>query len=132
MQFPIYPLADQSRDYPSRAAFSDGYGLDSESMALFNSHYACDKAHWRSSPLLVDQAGMPPTVLVTASLDPLRDSGRAYGAKLIEAGVRTSFYEAQGMIHGFCSYRRVIPSAQADVAVILGMAKAMLAAITVR
>jgi acetyl esterase len=130
MQFPIYPLADQSRSYPSRAQFADGYGLDSGDMALFDAHYACDKAHWRASPMLVDQAGMPPTVLVTASLDPLRDSGRAYGAKLIEAGVRTSFYEAAGMIHGFCSYRRAIPSAQGDVAVILTLAKAMLAEIT--
>ena len=130
MQFPIYPLADQSRDYPSRALFSDGYGLDGDSMALFNQHYACDKTHWRASPLLADQAGMPPTVLVTAALDPLRDSGRAYGARLIEAGVRTSFYEATGMIHGFCSYRRMLPSAQGDVAAILGLAKAMLAEVT--
>ena len=130
MQFPIYPLADRSRPYPSRAAFADGYGLDGTDMAQFDAHYAADIAHWRTSPLLVDQAGMPPTVLATAALDPLRDSGRAYGAKLIEAGVRTSFYEAAGMIHGFCSYRRAVPSAQGDVAAILALAKAMLAAVT--
>lgn len=130
MQFPIYPLADHSRTYPSRAAFGDGYALESGDMANFDAHYACDRDHPRASPLLADQAGMPPTVLVTAALDPLRDSGRAYGAKLIEAGVRTSFYEAAGMIHGFCSYRRVVPSAQADVAAILTLAKAMLAEVS--
>lgn len=132
MQFPIYPLADHSRPYPSRAEFSDGYALDSRDMAMFDQHYACDRDHIRASPLLADQAGMPPTVLVTAALDPLRDGGRAYGTKLVEAGVRTSFYEAPGMIHGFCSYRRAIPSAVGDVAAILTLAKAMLAEVTAR
>jgi len=132
MQIPIYPLADRSGEYASQAQFAVGFGLDSADMALFDAYYACDKTHWRASPLLVDQTGMPPTILVTASLDPLRDGGRAYGAKLIEAGVRTSFYEAVGMIHGFCSYRRVIPSARDDVAAILTLAKAMLAEVTAR
>ena len=102
----------------------------SKYMALFDQHYACDKAHWRASPMLVDQAGMPPTVLATASLDPLRDSGRAYAAKLVEAGVSVSFYEAEGMIHGFCSYRKLVPSAARDAQIVLHRAKAMLDEIT--
>ena len=44
---------------------------------------------------------MPPTLLITAGLDPLRDQGRAYAAKLIEAGVPTTYREARGTIHGF-------------------------------
>lgn len=130
MQIPIYPLADQSRRYPSREQFSDGYGLNASDMALFDQHYACDKQHWRSSPLLVDQAGMPPTVLATASLDPLRDSGRAYAAKLIEAGVAVSFYEAEGMIHGFCSYRKLVPSAAEDARKLLRLARTALDELT--
>ena len=130
MQVPIYPLADRSRDYPSRAAFADGYGLDAADMALFDQHYASDNSHWRASPLLLDQAGMPPTVLATAALDPLRDSGRAYAAKLIGAGIAVSFYEAEGMIHGFCSYRKVMPSAARDALIVLQRARAMLDEIT--
>jgi acetyl esterase len=126
MQVPIYPLADHSRPYPSRELFSDGYALDSGDMALFDVHYACDKGHPRASPLLAALEGMPPTVLVTASLDPLRDSGRAFAAKLVAAGVPTCYHEATGLIHGFCSYRRVVPSAQGDVDKIMALARTML------
>ena len=60
--------------------------------------------------LLGDLGDLPPTVVVTAALDPLRDQGRAYAAKAIEAGVDVIYREVPGMIHGFFNYRRVIPS----------------------
>jgi len=69
---------------------------------------------------------MPPTVLVTASLDPLRDEGRAFASKLIESGVPTSFYEAKGNVHGFATYRRAISSSVEDVEAFLGQARSML------
>lgn len=65
---------------------------------------------------------MPPTLIVTAELDPLRDEGRAYAARSIAAGVPTTCREVQGTIHGFCTYRRAIPSAQADLQSILSEA----------
>ncbi|UVO54283.1 alpha/beta hydrolase [Sphingomonas sp. SUN039] len=126
LQVPIYPLADHSRPYPSRDTFGNGYALDSADMAMFDLHYACDKTHWRASPLLADLEGMAPTVLVTASLDPLRDGGRAFAAKLVATGVPTCYYEATGSIHGFCSYRRVVPSAQGDIDKIMALARTML------
>jgi acetyl esterase len=125
-QLAIYPAVDHSREYPSGAAFSDGFGLDAADMALFEQHYAADHGHWRNSPLLVDQAGMPPTLVVTAGLDPLRDQGRAYAAATALAGVPTVFHEAVGTIHGFAGFRRAIPSAQADVDAFLKLAKALL------
>jgi acetyl esterase len=126
MQLALYPAVDHSRPYQSRAAFADGYGLNGADMELFHQHYAADQDHWRSSPLLADQQGMPPTLVVTAALDPLRDEGRAYAASTILAGVPTIFHEVEGNIHGFATYRRVIPSAQADLDVILGLAKQLL------
>ena len=54
-------------------------------------------------------------MLFTCGLDPLRDQGRAYGAKLIQAGVRTVFREAAGQIHGCMNLRGAIPSAQEDL-----------------
>ncbi len=126
MQFPIYPLTDHSRTYPSGEAFSDGYGLESVNMDLYIRHLAPDCAHWRASPLLAEQAGLPPTLVVTAALDPLRDQGRAYAVKALEAGVPTTYIEVPGTIHGFAGYRRVIPSAQADLTAILVVAKTLL------
>ena len=126
MQMPIYPGTDHSRSTKSRADYADGYGLERVNMALYDQHYASEVTHWRSSPLLANQTGMPPTVLVTASLDPLRDEGRSYAAATIQAGVPTIFHEAEGNIHGFASYRRVIPSSAADLTTYLGLAREML------
>jgi acetyl esterase len=64
--------------------------------------------------------------VVTAGLDPLRDQGRAYGAKLVEAGVRTTFLEAAGTLHGFAGFRKLIPSAQHDLVGALAVARAMI------
>ena len=128
MQWPIYPRADASRKYASAEAFGSGFGLDATDMAYFEQAYACDNTHWRGSPYLADQAGLPPTFVVTAGLDPLRDNGRAYAAKCIEAGVNVTYREVPGTIHGFASFRKAIPSAQRDFAELLAIAKAMIEA----
>ena len=114
-QWPIYPAADPVGRYPSFAAFADGYLLSRDSMNWFDECYAADKTDWRSAPLLKDQAGMPPTMVLTASADPIRDQGRAYAAACVAAGVTTVFQEARGNIHGFINLRKAIPSSDEDV-----------------
>ncbi|MGO4168680.1 alpha/beta hydrolase [Novosphingobium sp. YAF33] len=126
LQVPIYPAADFTRSYPSAQQFAKGYGLDDSMTALFQKHYAADPKSPRSSPILGSLTGLPPTVLVTAGLDPLRDQGRAYAAKLVEAGVPTAFYEGRGLVHGFATFRQAIPSAQTDTANFLKIARTML------
>ncbi|MCX7283363.1 MAG: alpha/beta hydrolase fold domain-containing protein [Novosphingobium sp.] len=123
----FYPMADGSKAYPSLKEFANGYGLDSKDTGFYNEAYAPDLNSPRHSAMLADLKGFPPTVLATASLDPLRDGGRAFAGKLAEAGVPVSFYEAEGTIHGFATFRKAIPSAQQDLARIVHMAKAMLA-----
>ena len=125
LQFPIYPKADSSREYPSFENFCDGYGLEKPNLAYYDIAYDADGDHPRHSPILADQSGLPPTFVVTAALDPLRDEGRAYAAKAIEAGVQVTYREVPGTIHGFASYRRAIPSAAADVDAILQVARAV-------
>lgn len=114
-QWPIYPAADPAKGYPSFTDFGQGYLLTRESMDWFEDCYAAGRKDWRYSPLVKSQAGMPPTVVVTASLDPIRDQGRAYAAACAEAGVDTVYLEAQGSIHGFMNLRKAIPSAQRDL-----------------
>ncbi|WP_288938707.1 alpha/beta hydrolase [uncultured Sphingomonas sp.] len=116
VQAPIYPAADSSRMYPSFDAFADGYLLTRDTMLWFVDAYQADVAHPRGSPLLGNVAGLPPAVIVTASLDPIRDQGRAYAAALVQAGVPVVFREAMGTVHGFVTLRKAIPSAQGDVA----------------
>ena len=82
-------------------------------MHWFNDAYAGRRrrigAHRRCSR---DLAGLPPAMVVTASLDPLRDQGRAYAAALIAAGVPVVYREAAGNIHGFLNLRAAIPSSR--------------------
>lgn len=125
-QWPIYPAPDPTGRYQSYREFSEGYFLDSGAMGWFHAHYAADHDHWRATPLKADHAGTPPTLVLTASLDPLRDSGRAYAAALAQAGVPTVFREAAGNIHGFMNMRQAIPSSQGDLAGCLAALKAII------
>ncbi|MHA6723726.1 alpha/beta hydrolase [Sphingomonas sp. RS2018] len=122
-QLPIYPATDYTREYPSYDEHSDGRMLTRELMAWFIKAYAPEAEHVRCSPLTGDLTGMPPAVVLTAGLDPIRDQGRAYAARLIEAGVPVVFREAVGNIHGFVTMRRALPSSIGDVAGFLIAAK---------
>jgi acetyl esterase len=126
-QWPIYPAADPAKGYPSYKDFAQGYLLTEEGMDWFDDCYRPDKADWRYSPLLKSQEGMPPTLVVTASLDPIRDQGRAYAAACAEAGVPVVFREAKGNIHGFVNLRRAIPSSEGDIRLCFEALRLMLA-----
>ncbi len=108
-QWPIYPAADPDKGYPSKEDFASGYLLTKVSMDWYDECYAGDPQDWRYAPLVKSQEGMPPTLVVTASLDPIRDQGRAYAAACAQAGVPTIYREARGTIHGFINLRRAIP-----------------------
>ncbi|QKR99645.1 alpha/beta hydrolase [Sphingomonas sp. CL5.1] len=127
VQAPIYPAADMATEYPSFEQFAEGFLLTRDGMIWFADHYAADVAHVRGSPLAGDLAGMPPAVIVTASLDPIRDQGRAYAAALALAGVPVTFREAKGNIHGFVNLRQAIPSAAKDAAGYLAAVKEAIA-----
>lgn len=115
MQAPIYPAADMSKEYPSFNDFADGYGVTRDGLTWFAGHYQADSTHFRGSPMVGNLVGLPPAVIITAGADPLRDSGRAYAAALILAGVPVDFREAVGNIHSFITLRRCIPSSVDDV-----------------
>ena len=126
-QLPFYPATDTTQDYPSYSQFAEGYLLTRDSMDWSNAAYQAEAEHIRASPLKGDLTGMPPAVVVTASLDPIRDQGRAYAAALARAGVAVVYREAVGNIHGFITLRKAIPSSVGDVAGALAAAKTLIA-----
>ena len=83
-----------------------------------------DLADLRLSPLLArDFAGLPPAFVLTAGYDPLRDEGRAYADRLIEAGIKTTYTNYPGTIHGFFSLTRFLQQglkANDEAAAVLG------------
>ncbi|WP_374405427.1 alpha/beta hydrolase [Pelagerythrobacter sp.] len=116
VQAPIYPVADDIREHRSLKDFFEGFFLTGAAMAWFTEQYGGDPADPRHTPMAAgDLAGTPPTVLCTAGLDPLRDSGRNYAAHLIGLGVDVTYFEFAGNIHGFITLRKAIPSGQKDI-----------------
>jgi acetyl esterase len=53
------------------------------------------------TPLLAELSGLPPTVLITADHDPLRDEGDAFASALRAARVPVVHRCEPGMVHGF-------------------------------
>jgi acetyl esterase len=82
-----------------------GFGLEADAVraaAALWMPVAARRADGAVSPLHApDVAGLPPTVLVTAENDPLRDEGDAYAARLRDAGVPVLHRCEPGLPHGF-------------------------------
>ncbi len=104
-QLLLYPIVDFAFDTASYLDNAEGYGLSREMMIWYWDQYLArpeDGANPLASPLKAeDLAGVPPALVVTAGYDVLRDEGRAYAAKLRDAGVAVDLCHYPGMIHGF-------------------------------
>ena len=102
-QLLLYPGTDgETGEHPSREENGSGYFLDLPTMEWFVRHYGPqDPEDPRFAPLQGTLEGLPPAVVVTAELDPLRDEGEAYAAALEKAGVPVVQRRYDGMIHGF-------------------------------
>jgi acetyl esterase len=115
-QLLVYPAVDFYRRAESHRRFAQGFLLSSSTIDWYTANYA-DRRDWddmRASPLLAkDVSGVAPAHIVTAGFDPLRDEGRAYAARLREAGVAVHLHEERTLTHGFFNMVGVIPAARA-------------------
>ncbi len=112
-QLLIYPLGDAtSPTEGSYKEFAEGYLLDRRLMDRFIADYLPgegDIHHADASPLLHPMpAALPPAVILTAGLDPLRDQGRALAGQMAAQGVEVHFIEAAGLIHGIATMRKAL------------------------
>ena len=130
VQFPLYPVVTLDADWPSMREFANGFLLTEEAMVYFGEGHAASPGDYRSEPLNFSQEGMPPSLVTTASLDPLRDQGLAYVEKLKQASVHVQHISADGNIHGHINIRQAIPSVQTDVEGYIRALKIMLAEVT--
>jgi acetyl esterase len=116
-QLLIYPVLDADFTRDSYTA-NQGMVLGPQEMAWFWNHYLPDpaaRAHHLAAPLrAADLSGLPPTVLVVADLDPLRDEGLAYADRLAETGVPVRLRRVPGLVHGFLRFSARVDAAAAQ------------------
>ena len=109
----VYPPTNPRMNTQSYDDNAVGFNLTRAAMGWFYDHYVdgADRAHPDAAPLMAgDLARLAPAYLVTVEFDPLRDEGRAYAARLIEAGNDVTYIEWPGLLHGVWVMNAVTPA----------------------
>lgn len=107
LQLLFYPVTDAAFDTDSYHEFAEGYFLRRDAMMWFWDQYTSNprqREEITASPLRasIDQLrNLPPTLLINAEADVLRDEGEAFANKLREAQVPVTAVRFQGTIHDF-------------------------------
>lgn len=111
----IYPMIDPAQDTWSARAFAEGYMLTGSFVAWAWEAYAGP-----TNGALCDTAltHYPPTTILTAEYDPLRDEGEAFGERLCAAARDVLVERFVGMIHGFVGLPQLTPCADEAIGVI--------------
>jgi acetyl esterase len=113
----VYPAVDATMSQPSVAEHAAGAILTRVDMDTFLAHYlgegpdVLERVDPLVSPLYAAElAGLPPALVQTADLDPLRDDGAAYAQALRGAGVEVVLTNYPRVPHGFLSFPGVTPA----------------------
>ncbi len=103
-QLLLYPALDATLEHASIEENRDGPLLTSEQLAWFWDRYlppGTDRRDPLCSPLHARSlAGLPPALVISADLDPLRDEAEAYARRLVAAGVPVRLTRYTGVVHG--------------------------------
>ncbi|GGE48679.1 putative lipase/esterase [Marinicauda pacifica] len=102
----LYPLVDPSRGGASHATFGEGRMLTGEFLDWCWSAYRGDQAVDRDPRFdlrSADLSKLPPSLIVTAGHDPLRDEGLELIERMKAAGVTVAARHYPDMIHGFAA-----------------------------
>lgn len=111
----LYPFLDPTGGFDSYVTAADGF--DAREAAWYWEQYAAtsdDLTHVDLAPLSSDRLGtLPPTLVVTAEHDPLRDEGAHLARLAVEAGAEVVATCYLGQLHGFWRHPSVFPAAEA-------------------
>jgi len=119
-QLLLYPALDAGFRTPSMESLRAAMLLPRNRMEWYVAQYlppGTDPAHPRAAPARSPHLGAsPPTFVLTAGHDPLRDEGAIHAQRLRASGIDATCREYPGQIHAFLSVRRAIPEGRAALA----------------
>ena len=99
----IYPSTHLGKHYPSKDKY-EGFILSKKLMNWFQEKYISknELKDWRAAPILYKNFnGLPPSLIIVAGCDPLKDEGKAFAKVLSNSGNKVELVEFKGQIHGF-------------------------------
>lgn len=117
-QLLVYPVTDLVNGTNSVSAKEHAAAkpLNRAMLSWFYDHYApqgqVNRRDPRVSPLFArDVAGLPPTSIILAEIDPLRSDGEAYAKRLEAAGVDVQLRVYKGACHEFFGMSGIVDAA---------------------
>jgi cation diffusion facilitator CzcD-associated flavoprotein CzcO/acetyl esterase/lipase len=114
-QILITPPTDILANTKSRKIFANAPILTTKLGQRMAAMYLGDLTHatspWASPARTNDLSGLPPTLVITMGVDPLRDEGEDYARALTAAGVPTVCRRFDGLFHATYSLSAAIPRA---------------------
>lgn len=118
----VCPVTDARMDTASYRRFGEGYFLGREAMEQFWRQYVpedADRLASTASPAHAtdgELARLPPTLVITAEADVVRDEGERYAARLRRVRVPVVSMRYHGTVHGFLLFERLRDSPAARAA----------------
>jgi acetyl esterase len=116
----IYAALDCDYSTNSHREFGSEWGIvTTEDVSWFHRHYVGESGDLQSpyvSPLRADDlSNLPPTFVITAEIDVLRDEQIAYVERLRQCGVPVEQKIYAGMCHGFFQTGAMVPTAHTAI-----------------
>jgi acetyl esterase len=111
----VYPIAQSDMNTASYTKYAGAKPLNKPMMEWFTKHYLNNMNEAkdpRISLVNANLAGLPPTTIITAEIDPLHDDGTMLADKLSAAGVKVNSKNYDGVTHEFYGMAIVVPQAK--------------------
>lgn len=112
----VYPVANTSPATASKRTFAAAKPLNTPMLDWFFKHTLSSPdqaADPRLNLVAANLAGLPPTTIILAEIDPLHDDGVGLADKMRAAGVTVEVKEYAGVTHEFFGMGKVVADAKA-------------------
>ena len=113
----FYPSFDLTGKLPSLNEFEEGYLLTKSAVTYYTNNYLGNNLELARSPEVsplwqMHKVKFPPTVIIAAECDPIRDDARTAKFILELQKSLVGYLEVPGVVHGFAQFPKLFPEAE--------------------